>query len=304
MIRHLFSLLRTGAGRGGRAGALVVGLLASVGLLAPAAAGAEPRAAFSAAELAAAHDAVRAAGVPGTAWGLDPAAGTVRVTADATVTGSELDHVLRTAGPLAGALDIERVPGRFQPHLQGGDPVYAPGGQRCTAGFNVTSGSADFFVTAGHCTAGHPTWYADPGLTVPVGTTAGSSFPGNDYGVVRYTNPAVPRPGSVNCDGTSVDITGPADGTIGGRVQVAAPTGCRAGTILALNQSVNFGGNIVSGLGRVNVCTQPGDSGAPVFAGSRALGVVSGGIGDCAAGGVTFYQPIGEVLGAYGLTLL
>ncbi len=228
----------------------------------------------------------------------------MHVAADDSVTTGELAAIRRAAGPLAAALDIERVPGLLEPRLQGGEPVYAAGGWRCTAGFNVRSGSTDFFVTAGHCTDGYPDWYADPQLTVPVGTTAGSTFPGSDYGLVRYTNPDVPRPGTVNCGGHSVDISGPANGTVGGRVQVAAPGGCRSGSITGLNFTVNYGnGQIVSGLGRIDVCIEPGDSGAPVFAGSLAIGVLSGGSGNCTTGGTTYYQPIGEVLGAYGLTL-
>ncbi len=33
------------------------------------------------------------------------------------------------------------------------------------------------------------------------------------------------------------------------------------------------------------------------------LGILSGGTGNCTAGGTTYYQPIAEVLAAYGLTL-
>lgn len=55
------------------------------------------------------------------------------------------------------------------------------------------------------------------------------------------------------------------------------------------------------GLGRINVCSQPGDSGAPVFQRNVAIGVVSGGSGTCASGGVTYFQPIAEVLYSYGL---
>ncbi|WP_077057937.1 S1 family peptidase [Streptomyces sp. MP131-18] len=290
--------------RRGRLGAAAAGLLALAAVLLPGAAHAAPPPAFAADRLALAADAVRAADVRGTAWAADPAAGTVRVAADETVTAEDLAGIRRAAGPLAAALDIERVPGRLEPRLQGGEPVYATGGWRCTAGFNARSGGTDFFVTAGHCTDGYPDWYADPGLTVLIGSTAGSTFPGSDYGLVQYTNPDIPRPGTVNCNGRSIDITGATGGTVGGPVHVAAPSGCRSGSITGLNYTVNYGnGVIISGLGRINICAEPGDSGAPVFTGSLAIGVISGGSGNCATGGTTYYQPIGEVLNAYGLVL-
>ncbi|GAB2886470.1 hypothetical protein GCM10022245_22320 [Streptomyces mayteni] len=51
-----------------------------------------------------------AADVPGTAWAVDDASGTVRVTADETVSAAELAAIRRAAGPLADALAIERTP--------------------------------------------------------------------------------------------------------------------------------------------------------------------------------------------------
>ncbi|MEH0929165.1 hypothetical protein [Micromonospora sp. CPCC 205558] len=39
------------------------------------------------------------------------------------------------------------------------------------------------------------------------------------------------------------------------------------------------------------------------YATGTILGILSGGTGNCTAGGTTYYQPIAEVLAAYGLTL-
>ncbi|MCE0444673.1 S1 family peptidase [Streptomyces tricolor] len=36
----------------------------------------------------------------------------------------------------------------------------------------------------------------------------------------------------------------------------------------------------------------PGGSGGPLFSRHRALGVTSGGNGDCTTGGTTFFQPV------------
>ena len=73
---------------------------------------------------------------------------------------------------------------------------------------------------------------------------------------------------------------------------------------------MNYGGrDIVRGLTRTNVCAEPGDSGGSFVSnpgsGTRvtARGMTSGGSGNCRTGGTTFFQPVGEALSAYGLTL-
>jgi streptogrisin D len=54
-----------------------------------------------------------------------------------------------------------------------------------------------------------------------------------------------------------------------------------------------------------SICTQPGDSGGALYAGSLAQGITSGGtIGGCQPGFRSFFQPADEALGTYGLTLL
>ena len=58
---------------------------------------------------------------------------------------------------------------------------------------------------------------------------------------------------------------------------------------------------VVSGLIRTNVCAEPGDSGGPLFAGTAAIGLTSGGSGNCTTGGTTFFQPVTEALSVYGL---
>ncbi|MCZ9336794.1 S1 family peptidase, partial [Streptomyces sp. TRM76130] len=102
-----------------------------------------------------------------------------------------------------GALTIERTNGTFNKLIQGGDAIYTSS-WRCSLGFNVQSSSGtQYFLTAGHCTDGAGTWYSNSAGTTAIGTTAGSSFPTNDYGIVRYTG-SVTRPGTAN----GVDITG------------------------------------------------------------------------------------------------
>jgi streptogrisin C len=59
----------------------------------------------------------------------------------------------------------------------------------------------------------------------------------------------------------------------------------------------------VSGLSRSNACAEPGDSGGSWISGNQAQGVTSGGSGNCSSGGTMWFQPVNEILGAYGLTL-
>ena len=75
--------------------------------------------------------------------------------------------------------------------------------------------------------------------------------------------------------------------------------------ITGLNQTVNYAEGSVSGLIRTNICAEPGDSGGPLYvaATGQIIGILSGGSGNCTTGGTTFYQPIGEILVAYGVTI-
>ncbi|KOX38355.1 MULTISPECIES: S1 family peptidase [unclassified Streptomyces] len=258
--------------------------------------------AYGAAALAATGDAVRAADVAGTAWHVDTATGRLVVTADSTVDAAEIAKIKERAGANAAAIRVERTPGRFSKLISGGDPIYADAGWRCSLGFNVRDGAGNyFFLTAGHCTDGAGTWYANSAKTTVLGTTAGSSFPGNDYGLVRYTNGSIAKPGTVG----SVDITSAGNATVGLSVtRRGSTTGIHSGSVTGLNATVNYGGgDIVSGLIRTNVCAEPGDSGGPLYSGSRAIGLTSGGSGNCSSGGTTFFQPVTEALSAYGVSV-
>jgi hypothetical protein len=61
---------------------------------------------------------------------------------------------------------------------------------------------------------------------------------------------------------------------------------------------------VVSGLIQTTVCAEPGDSGGPLYAGSTALGLTSGGSGDCTSGGTTFFQPVTKALATLGMKLI
>lgn len=234
------------------------------------------------------------ADIKGTAWSVDPADNTLNVAADSTVDAKEMAKLQRVADRFDGAVTIERTPGEFTKLVRGGDAIYAPS-WRCSAGFNARIGSTYYVITAGHCTDGYPYWSN-------LGPTAASSFPGNDYGVIR--NDLSSRPGVVNLyNGSTRDITGVGNAYVGQRVlRSGSTTGLHGGYVTGLNATVNYGnGDVVYGMIQTNVCAEPGDSGGSLFAGSTALGLTSGGSGNCSSGGTTFFQPVSEVTNRYGL---
>ncbi|MFD0418863.1 S1 family peptidase [Streptomyces sp. NPDC127108] len=290
---------RSGIARHSRTVAVATGLVAAAALAVPAASADEARS-YSASDLTAASDAVLEADVAGTAWNVDPKTKKVVVTADSTVSKAEIAQLKQAAGDKAGALKIERTPGKFQKYISGGDATYATS-WRCSLGFNVRSGSTYYFLTAGHCTDGAGTWWANSAKTTVLGTTHGSSFPTNDYGIVRYTNNSITKSGTVG----SQDITRAADPTVNQSVtRRGSTTGTHSGRVTGLNATVNYGnGDVVYGMIRTTVCAEPGDSGGPLYSGSTALGLTSGGSGNCSSGGTTFFQPVTEALRAYNVSV-
>ena len=252
---------------------------------------------------AATNELERSAKIPGTAWWVDPATNQVVVSVDSTVTGAKLDKVKAAVARTGGATRIVSEPGVLSKRLSGGQAIYT-GGYRCSLGFNVRSGSTYYFLTAGHCTNLGSTWYSNSSQTTVLGTTAGSSFPGNDYGIVRYTNGSTP-PGNVYLyNGSYQDITTAGNAYVGQSVRRSgSTTGLRSGSVSATNATVNYAEGSVYGLIRTNVCAEGGDSGGSLFAGSTALGLTSGGSGNCSSVGTTYFQPVTEPLSVYGVSV-
>ncbi|NEC28856.1 S1 family peptidase [Streptomyces sp. SID8111] len=292
---------RSGISRRTRLIAVTSGLVAAAAFAVPSANAADTPTTFSSAELKSVSGSVLKADVPGTAWAVDSKTNRVVVTVDSTVSQAEINKIRQQAGGDADAITIKRTPGTFSKLIQGGDAIYSNSG-RCSLGFNVRSSSGtEYFVTAGHCTQGAGTWYGNSARTQVLGSTAGSSFPGNDYGIVRYTG-SVSRPGTAN----GVDITRAATPSVGTTViRDGSTTGTHSGRVTALNATVNYGGgDIVSGLIQTTVCAEPGDSGGPLYGSNgTAYGLTSGGSGNCRTGGTTFFQPVTEALSAYGVNV-
>ncbi len=241
--------------------------------------------------------------IAGTAWNVDPLTDQVVVSVDGTVNESQLALLNAVAAGKNGAIRIERVGGNFSTFIAGGDAIYS-GQYRCSLGFNVRSGSTYYFLTAGHCGNIGTTWYSNSAKTAVLGTRAGTSFPGNDYAIIKY-NSTTAQPGVVDLyNGSTQDITSAGNAYVGQAVKRSgSTTRVRSGTVTALNATVNYSQGSVSGLIRTNVCAEGGDSGGALFAGTTALGLTSGGSGNCTSGGTTFFQPVTEPLSVYGVSV-
>ncbi|EGX57047.1 secreted serine protease [Streptomyces zinciresistens K42] len=280
---------------------LVVNVLDETAVTAVEAAGARARVVEnSLAELKSARATLKKdAAIPGTAWVTDPATNKVVVSADRTVSRAEWAKLGKIVDGLGAKAELKRAKGEYKPYIAGGDAITGNGG-RCSLGFNVTKGGAPFFLTAGHCTAAITTWSDSSGQEI--GTNETSSFPDNDYGLVKYTA-EVDRPSAVNLyNGSTQAISGAADATVGMQVtRSGSTTQVRDGKVTGLDATVNYGnGDIVNGLIQTDVCAEPGDSGGSLFSGDKAVGLTSGGSGDCTSGGETFFQPVTEALQATG----
>ncbi|MFF3285842.1 S1 family peptidase [Streptomyces sp. NPDC003023] len=252
----------------------------------------------------AANTLAREATIPGTAWAVDPRTNRVLVTADRTVTGDDWNRLESTVEALgAGTARIRKSSGEYKPFLEGGDAIFG-GGSRCSLGFNVTTGDGrPGFLTAGHCGVADDQWSEDPN-GAPVGTVQQATFPGDgDFALVTYDDPATQAPSSVDLgNGQNLDIARADDAAVGQEVfRMGSTTGLNSGQVTGLDATVNYPEGTVTGLIQTNVCAEPGDSGGAMFTrDGTAIGLTSGGSGDCTSGGETFFQPVTTALAAVG----
>jgi streptogrisin D len=242
-----------------------------------------------------------AAAPAGASWGVDLPSNTVLVTVPA---GAGAGFVAK-ARSFGAAVRVEHTRAVQTQAFYGGQAILH-GGSRCSAGFNTRSGSGrNYVLTAGHCANLGGTWTTSSGQTI--GPVAASSFPSNDFGAIRISDPAAldPRGGVLN-GGVFQDITGAGRVAVGATAcKTGSTTGTTCGPVLAYNVTVRYAEGTVYGLTRTRICTQPGDSGGAMFAGNQAQGITSGGtIGGCGGNFQSFFQPADEALSVYGLTLL
>ncbi|MFE5812586.1 S1 family peptidase [Streptomyces sp. NPDC056479] len=244
--------------------------------------------------------------VAGTAWVMDYRSNDVVVKGDSTVSSADWSRMTELADGMGDFVRMERTEGTFTTRLNGALPLLSTAG-RCSAGFNVTDGQRDFILTAGHCGPDGSVWFADNRGTQQIGQTVRQNFPGGDFSLVQYASGKAGAGAEVVSigDGKGVRITGAGDPAVGQRVfRSGSTSGLRDGEVTALNATVNYPEGTVTGLIETNVCAEPGDSGGPMFSEGIALGVTSGGSGDCAAGGTTFFQPVTKAMAALNVKLL
>jgi streptogrisin C len=247
-----------------------------------------------------------AASVPG--WYIDSKTNTVVVQARGNTAAARA--FIRASGVDTDAVRVVRTSERPKTlaNVRGGDAYFIGenGNDSCSVGFSVNGG----FVSAGHCgKAGAKTVASETSGKkefVELGEFQGSSYPGDDYAWVKVTDEWTPQPWVNDGDGGNVVVAGSTAAAVGAVVcRSGANSGWRCGTILALDQTVNYKDKgSVSGLTRTNACAEAGDSGGSFLSGQQAQGVLSGGSGNCSAGGLTYFQPVNEILSAYNLTLV
>ncbi|TXS23029.1 S1 family peptidase [Streptomyces sp. adm13(2018)] len=234
-------------------------------------------------------------------WHVDPRSNSVVVTVvradrNAPAVRAFVDRA-REAGPVTVA-ETATAPRTYAAGTVGGDPYYT-GNVRCSIGFSVHGG----FVTAGHCGGAGAAVRGWDGSAM--GTFQGSSFPGNDYAYVSihsgwWTVPVVLGWG-VTPDRL---VRGSAEAPIGASIcRSGSTTKWHCGSVLAKNETVNYSQGAVQQMTKTSVCAEGGDSGGAFISGDQAQGVTSGGWGNCSSGGQTWFQPVNEILGRYGLTL-
>ncbi|MGW2823435.1 S1 family peptidase [Streptomyces sp. NPDC001443] len=290
--------LRSGIARRTRLIAVATGFVAAAAFAVPTASATDVQT-FSANQLSSANQSVLRSDIAGTAWAVDAKTNRVVVTVDDTVSAAEIAQIKADAGSNAGALTIKHTAGQFKRLITGGDAIYG-GGYRCSLGFNVHSGSTYYFLTAGHCGEVASTWYSNSGQSTVLGTNVSYSFPTNDFALVRYTGSAA-HPSAVG----SQTISSAATPSVGTTVyRRGSTTGTHSGRVTALNATVNYGsGDVVYQMIQTTVCAEGGDSGGPLYSGSVAYGLTSGGSGNCTSGGTTFFQPVTEALSYYGVSV-
>ncbi|WP_406405056.1 S1 family peptidase [Streptomyces sp. NBC_00879] len=241
------------------------------------------------------------AAIPGTAWSIDPKTNKVSVIADSTVSGSKWEKLAVATEPVGGLVTVKRTAGKFERFAVGGDAITASSSM-CSLGFNVSLNGAPAFLTAGHCGSKGETWTTQDGAT---GTVVASGFPERDYGLVKYNDPAVSAPSAVRLgNGATQQITQAVEASVGMQVtRSGARTGVHSGTVTGLNATVNYKDGPSYGLIQTDVCADHGDSGGALFSGNSAVGLTSGGGGDCTQGGDTFFQPVTTALQATGANI-
>jgi streptogrisin C len=257
------------------------------------------------------------AGVYG--WGVDVRNNSVRVDVAPGAQKAAIDFVAASRAD-AGTIrfsTMESAPKPLVTFYGGSEYLSRSGGSYyyCSVGFNVTKGSTgqQGYATAGHCGNAGDTVHTLVNrrtVSASIGSFQASSYPNNGDGAwVALTGSHTLVAAVDGYNQADVPVHGSTVAPIGAAVcRSGRTTGFKCGTIEAYNQTVQYPDVSVSGLTRVKVCAEGGDSGGSFITGAgQAQGVLSGGNYSCkgnqAALATSYFQPIGEILQNYGLTL-
>jgi len=271
---------------------------------------------YSTATLKAIHTELdKLAGIPGTSWGVDPSTNQVSVELDSTVSAADTARIRAVTDKFGDATRVERLKGKIEKSTSstGGERIsVAYGGKQtpyCSLGFNVmnTSG-AKYFITAGHCTNMFENWYQTWSGEY-LGNNVRSSYPGNDYGIVKYNNTTVQPYGTVHHDTQQIiSSRAPYDGEPVSRA--GGVSNDMIGQVLLVDDTVNYGPNeTVYHAIKTSNCNMAGDSGGALYNGTTALGITSGGndihapCSDYVSDQRSWYQPLQSVLNIYNLSV-
>ncbi|MFL6126853.1 S1 family peptidase, partial [Actinophytocola sp.] len=220
-------------------------------------------------------------------WRVDPKSGGIVVTVRRGGSATEFLAAARKLAPVT-VERTDRMPTTFAAGTVGGDPYIINGSVRCSIGFSVQGG----FVSAGHCGSAGASVNGWDGSWM--GNFAASSFPGNDYSFIRigggwWTVPVVLGWGTV----PDRLVRGSAVAPVGSSICRSGSTShWHCGTVLGMNETVNYQQGAVYQMTHTNVCAEPGDSGGSYISGEQAQGMTSGGWGNCSSGGETWFQPV------------
>ncbi|MBB6417875.1 S1 family peptidase [Streptomyces sp. AK010] len=238
----------------------------------------------SAAQLDSIHSELdQLAGIPNTSWGVDPSSNQVTVKIYAGVSAADRARIERVAADQGDAVRIESRSGKLERTaytMRGGLGIVSDD-WLCTAGFNVQNSSGEkFMLTAGHCmVGGNYTWYRYSG-NIKLGTMVDWEYEPGDWAIIDYTNPDVTPYGTVQYkDGSEGQITNSRWVSDGEKVKrVGTVSQDLDGMVLEPSTTVNYtDGATLYNMIETSLCVRHGDSGGPMFTGTTALGINSGG---------------------------
>ncbi|MDR6593511.1 S1 family peptidase [Saccharothrix longispora] len=256
-------------------------------------------------------------------WGVDVAADVVTIQV-VDRTRPPARAFLEAAAEHGAAVRVEQVSQALsaQAAIYPGSKMTLNGGSGyCSVGFGARSSSGvQYLVSAGHCVAGNATLHYDgTRFARGAGSRYALGYDSVDMGVARLDagNSITTRVGTWGAAG-QIAVKGAARGQVGASIcKSGATTGWTCGSITGYNQTVTYvdpnGGpsTVVRGLGKSTVCTMGGDSGGAYISGNQAQGMTSGGPtnqrctfnGGYESGKSSYFQPLGDALSYYGLTL-